>query len=389
MLILLFIFLPFVAFLRSCCDLRSRSSQIVFVLFFALFGYCHTFSDTRADSFRKFELFNNYQAESIGDILSEFMNGERRDIYEGVLLSLVKQFTDNPHIMMMIVGLVGGLFYMLVVRRITQDRVMGFSWAIAILLGFIVIDCGIQQMGGIRNFTAYPIAVYSIIRLLIDRQRVWLLGLLAAPLVHFGYIFITITALIIWLIRIPNGLMHYAAIVICIGSIFLNTESYSGAIDLVSGTIENDAISARVSNYGEESVDMEFNKSLTTRLVRINNQLGACFVVALLVYLRRKRTQLLSDDYTERIYHLVLFFVVVSYAMISFSVVGQRFVYVAMMLLYMLLLNIYQKHRESGIRGFIYAMPVVFVIHILWTLYNCYCNTGLGIYFMPLPVLMM
>lgn len=388
-MILLFIFLPFVAFLRSCCDLRSRSSQIVFVLFFALFGYCHTFSDTRADSFRKFELFNNYQAESIGDILSEFMNGERRDIYEGVLLSFVKQFTDNPHIMMMIVGLVGGLFYMLVVRRITQDRVMGFSWAIAILLGFIVIDCGIQQMGGIRNFTAYPIAVYSIIRLLIDRQRVWLLGLLAAPLVHFGYIFITITALIIWLVRIPNGLMHYAAIVICIGSIFLSTESYSGAIDLVSGTIENDAISARVSNYGEESVDMEFNKSLTTRLVRINNQLGACFVVALLIYLRRKRTQLLSDDYTERIYHLVLFFVVVSYAMISFSVVGQRFVYVAMMLLYMLLLNIYQKHRESGIRGFIYAMPVVFVIHILWTLYNCYCNTGLGIYFMPLPVLMM
>ena len=389
MLILLFIFLPFVAFLRSCCDLRSHSAQLVFVLFFALFGYCHTFSDTRADSFRKFQLFSNYQAENASDILSEFMDGERRDIYESLLLSLIKQFTDNPHIMMMIVGLIGGVFCMLIVRRFLEDKRMGFTWAIAILLGFVVIECGIVQMGGIRNFTAYPLVVYSIIRLLIDGRKIWLIGILAAPLIHFGYIIITAAVLVIWLIRIPNGVMHYAAIAICLGSLFLSTESYTGAIDIVTDSIDNDAISSRVSNYGEESVEVEFNKSLTTRLVRINNQLGALFVVALLVYLRRQRRVLLSDDYTAKIYHIVLFFVVVSYAIISFSVVGQRFVYVAMMLLYMLLLNIYQNHRGSGIRGFIYAMPVVFGIHILWTLYNCYCNTGLDIYFMPLPVLFM
>ena len=388
-MILLFIFLPFVAFLRSCCDLRSRSAQLVFVLFFALFGYCHTFSDTRADSFRKFQLFSNYQAENAGDILSEFMDGERRDIYESLLLSFIKQFTDNPHRMMMIVGLVGGIFCMLIVRRILEDKRMGFTWAIAILLGFVIIECGIAQMGGIRNFTAYPIAVYSIIRLLVDKRKIWLIGVLAAPLIHFGYIIITIAVLVIWLVRIPNSVMHYAAIATCLGSLFLSTESYTGAIDIVTDSIENDAISSRVSNYGEESVEMEFSKSLTTRLLRINNQLGALFVVALLVYLRRNRRRLLSDDYTAQIYHLVLFFVVVSYAIISFSVVGQRFVYVAMMLLYMLLLNIYQNHRGSGIRGFIYAMPIVFGIHILWTLYNCYCNTGLSIYFMPLPVLFM
>lgn len=384
-----FILCPFLTFLYSCFDLRKRSAQIVFVLFFGLFGYCHTFEDTRADSSRKYESFTNYAAEDLEDIYNDFQAGERKDVYESILFSTIKSFSNDPHIMMMFVGLFGGFFYMLVVKRFLKDKHSSYTWPIAILLVFMVMESNIPLMGGVRNFSAFPLFMYSLIRVLIDNRKIWVIGLLLTPLFHFGYIVATMAALIIWVVKIPNGVLHYLAIIVCVASLFLDTSSYAGALDIFMGTMDNEAITDRINNYGEEDTDIHFNKSLTTQLVRVNNQIGACFVVALLIFIRRNKEQFLSTPYIQRIYKVLLFFIVVSYALISFSVVGQRFVYIAMVLLYLLLLNIYQNNRKSSINIFIYSMPLVFSIHIMWTLYNCYCNTGLGIYFLPLPALIL
>ncbi|MBQ3248984.1 MAG: EpsG family protein [Alistipes sp.] len=389
MLLVFYILSPFLTFLYSCTDLRKRSAQIVFVLFFGLFGYCHTFEDIRADSYRKYESFTNYAAEDFEDIYKDFQEGERKDVYESILFSTIKGFSNDPHIMMMFVGLFGGFFYMLVVKRFLNDKHCRYTWPIAILLAFMIMESNIPLMGGIRNFSAFPLFMYSLIRVLIDNRKIWIIGLLITPLFHFGYIVATIAALIIWVIKIPNVILHYLAIVICVASLFLDTSSYAGALDILMGTMDNEAIADRINNYGEEDTDIHFNKSLTTQLVRVNNQIGACFIVALLIFIHRNRAQFLSTPYIQRIYKVLLFFIVVSYALISFSVVGQRFVYIAMVLLYFLLLNIYQDNMKSGINIFIYSMPFVFSIHIMWTLYNCYCNTGLGIYFYPLPMLML
>jgi hypothetical protein len=389
MYLIFFILSPFLTFLYSCFNLRKRTAQIVFVLFFALFGYCHTFEDMRADSYRKYEAFNDYVVQEYGDIYDNFRAGEEKDIYEDLLFSTTKLFTDNPHILMMIVGLFGGFFYMLVVKRFLEDKHMEYTLPIAILLLFLVMESNIPIMGGILNFSAFPLFIYSTIRMLIDNKRIWILGLLLTPLIHFGYLIAVVATIVIWLIKIPNGIMHYTAVVVCIGSIFLNTSSYEGIIEVTVGNIDNESIADRVNDYGEEDTEEHFNASLTTRLVRVNNQIGALFVAALLIYIRRNRERLLDSPYTMKIYHYLLFFIIISYALISFSVVGQRYVYIAFVLLYFLLLNIYQEHRNSAIRIFIYAMPFVFGIHILWTLYNCYCNTGLDIYYQPLPLLTM
>ena len=389
MRLIYFIFLPFATFLQSFFDLEKRSAQIVIVLFFGLFGYCHTFEDTRADSYRKYESYTNYAAEDIEYIFDDFQDGRSKDVYESIIFSVTKQISDDPHVLMFIVGILGGVFYMLIAKRFYDDKKGRYTWPIIILTIFIIVESNLLQIGGIRNFMAFGVFMYSIIRLLIDDKKVWLIGLLLTPLIHFGYIIAVVAALIIWLIKIPNTLMHYFAVIICISSIFLNTSSYEGVLDMMMGNIENETIEGRVNSYGDEETEARFNQSLTTRLVKINNQIGALFITALLIYIKRNKSRLLSTQYTLKLYHYLLFFTIVSYSLISFSVVGQRFVYIAMVLLYMLLLNIYQNNPTSAISKFIYSMPFVFIIHILWTLYNCYCNTGLGIYFLPLPVLVL
>lgn len=385
-----FILSPFVTFLCSCFDLQRRSSQVVFVLFFALFGYCHTFEDVRADSYRKYTAFVNHSPSCDAmDVVDALRDGEIKDVYEGMLFVVSRGFTANPRVMMMLVGLVGGFFYMLVVRRFLEDRHMHYTLPIVILLMFMVMESNIPLMGGIRNFTAFPLFIYSMIRVLVDNRRWWVIGLIITPLIHFSYIVAVVLVFVVWLVRIPNVVLHYIAVVVCISSIFLNTSSYLGALSVVVGVVDNEAIAYRVENYGSEDTEEHFEMSLTTRLTRLNNQLSALFVALLLVYVRRSRAMLLSTEYVERIYHILLFFIVVGFAMISFSVVGQRFVYIAMVLLYLYLLNLYQLNPQSAVRGFIIAMPMVYVLHIAWSLYNCYCNVGVGIVYEPLPFLLM
>lgn len=387
--LIFYILSPFLTFLYSCFDLRKRSAQIVFVLFFGLFGYCHSFEDTRADSYRKAQSFTNYAARNYEDIYDDFRAGEQKDIYEDVLYSTVKSFTTDPHIMMMIVGLFAGVFYMLLARRFLEDRHLAYTWPIAILVIMFIFSLNIPQLGGIRTFTAFPIFTYSLIKLIFDGKRAWIVGILIAPLIHFGYIIASIVAIVAWLVRIPNTLLHYVAIFICLASIFLDTSSYTGALDMVLGSVDNDAIESRLTSYGDEDTDIEFNKSLTTRLIRLNNQASAIFLVLLLIYLHRNWSSFRTTLYTERLYNVLLLFIVVSYALISYSVVGQRFVYIALVLLYMLMLNLYQDNKESSVRRFIALMPIVFSMHIMWIVYNCYCNTGLDIYYQPLPLLLM
>lgn len=388
MRLILFIISPFLTFLNACFNMRNKSAQIVFVLFFGLFGYCHTFSDMRADSYRKYELFTYYAADDYDDIIKDFIAGETRDIYESLLFSTIKIFTDNPHIMMMIVGLIGGFFYLLIMKRFFADLRMKITIPIAILIIFMVIESNIPAMGGIRNFSALPIYIYSLIRLLIDHKKIWIIGLIAAPLIHIGYIIVSVLAISIWIFKLPNTLLHYLALIACVSSLFLDTASYSGMLNAIMGSVDNEAIENSVSNYTDKDIDSEFNKSLTTRLMRINNQLSACFIALLLIYIRKNRSSLLRTTYIQRLYKILLFFLVVSYALISFSVVGQRFVHIAMVLLLIFMLNIYQNDNNSAIKRYIYAMPFVFIIQILWTIYNCYSNTGFDIYYMPLPFLL-
>lgn len=387
--LIFYILSPFLTFLYSCFDLRKRSAQIVFVLFFGLFGYCHSFEDTRADSYRKAQSFTNYAARDYEDIYDDIRAGEQKDIYEDVLYSTVKSFTTDPHIMMMIVGLFAGVFYMLLARRFLEDRHLAYTWPIAILVIMFIFSLNIPQLGGIRTFTAFPIFTYSLIRLLFDGKRAWIVGILIAPLIHFGYIIASIVAIVAWLVRIPNTLLHYVAIFICLASIFLDTSSYAGALDMVLGSVDNDAIESRLTSYGDEDTDIEFNKSLTTRLIRLNNQASAIFLVLLLIYLHRNWSSFRTTLYTERLYNVLLIFIIASYALISYSVVGQRFVYIALVLLYMFMLNLYQDNQESSVSRFIALMPIVFSMHIMWIVYNCYCNTGLDIYYQPLPLLLM
>lgn len=387
--LVIFPFAPFLSFLMACLNLREKANGVVFVLFYALFGFCHSFEDIRADSFRKAVNFKEHFSYSLSDILEQYSNGEIMDIYETTLFSYLRHFTDDPHIMMMVVGFIGGFFTLLLLKRIANDAKINYSVYITILIFLIIMRVSPVQMGGIRNFTALAIFAYSVIRFIIDRRNIWILGIIAAPLIHFGFIVYSIGAIIFRIFPINWNKMLWPTIVVCIASLFLDTSSWSNIMGWADQYIYNEAIGDRTDLYTDIDVNAEFDKSLTTKFLDIQNKISACFTIFLLLYLKKRRTIINAHSYSSNILNLTLFFIFIGYIFISLSVVGQRYLELGIILLYMSLISIYQIDRSKNIKLLIIATPFAYSIHIAWTIYNCYCNTGLGIYFLPLPALIL
>lgn len=386
--LILFPLCPTISFLLSVSNLQNKLNRIVFVLYFGLFGFCHTFTDTRADSYRKYLYFRSYQPHGIKEIFDNFFSGNTKDVYEPLLFNWIKSFSDDPKVMMMFVGLIGGFFYLRVMMRFMADKISRLTYPIIILLAFMFIESNICLMGGIRNFTAFPIFIYSVIRIFLDKKRSWFIGLLLTPLIHFGYILPVIAFIFIFLFRLPNKMLHYIAILACAASIFLSTSSYTKLLSSSLEYVDNNSMSYRMEHYGDNSTEEHFSQSLTTNLIRINNKISACFIIVLLFYIRKYKTQLIQTEYEMTLYKLLLFFIIIGFALISFSVVGQRYVYIGMVLLYLFLLNIYQNNSRL-VAWAIYVMPFLYSLHIAWFLYNCYCNVGVDILYQPVPLLFM
>lgn len=380
-------FFPFFAFINACRNLKSKWNGIVFILFFGLYGYAHTFTDIRADSYRKFLYYNSFSINSFSEVWEQYIQGDIKDIYEGFLFVCLKSWTDNPHIMMMVVGLVGGLFCWLALRRLMCDNTEKYSWCIYILIFFAIMRFNPVNMGGIRNFTALSIFAYSAIRFLVDRNNKWLIGLLVCPLIHFSFIVYVAGVIFVKFVRIPKAALFWAVIAVCSASVFLNTDAWSGVIGSATSYVSNESMSNRIEHYADDDTEEHFSASLTTRIIRIQNRVGAFFVIAFLFYVKRNWKKLNVDQYTEKLYRLLLFWLFFGYLFISFSVVGQRYLPFGMIMLYFFMVNLYVRNRNSGVRSFIYSMPLVFIANIAWFVYNCYCNTALSLYCAPLPVL--
>jgi hypothetical protein len=100
----------------------------------------------------------------------------------------------------------------------------------------------------------------------------------------------------------------------------------------------------------------------------------------------------------ERYFKIKIFFAAVMICLLGYCMiagheikyigVGLDAVYIAMVLMYLYMLNLYQQNPTSAVRGFICSMPIVYILHIAWTVYNCYCNVGIDILYKPLPFLL-
>lgn len=192
----LFILWPFVAWLYCLKEPRSKTSHSIFFLF-ALLLLWHMAPTNYSNAYHDFlgilELFES-ASFSWYDIKNEiisffsFADDAPKEIYEDILMWIVKSFTNNYHFYFMIAAVPVAFFQIRSLRRVTSDTmfVPGALGIIAMIMMIIPRDMIAVQNP--RFTTGFWLAVYCSLYCFTENKKSikYLLPLLLLPAIHGG-----------------------------------------------------------------------------------------------------------------------------------------------------------------------------------------------------------
>lgn len=385
---------PILSFLLSLNNLRNKLNGCVFVIFYALFGFAHSFSDPRADCYRKMVAFETFASTAtITDIWNDFLSGNTFDIFEGMLFIVCSNITTNIKVVFFIVGLIGGLFAYLFLSKIQKYMQLHYGNRCTYIITILyVLLYNPVAIGGIRNFIAMTIFSYYTFLFLIEKKNTALLGILSTSLIHFSFILnicIVIIARLFVTKRYVN-ILWWTAIVSCISSVFITPDFWGNIIQNMNLGNFNQAMESRASSYASEETAAAFEQSLTVQLQRVGNYFIRGFYVLFLIYLRKNENKFSISSFDNVLYAYMLFFLTFGYLMTSFSVVGNRYLLLGYFISYFFLLKLYIQHSDIyKLNKYIKSLPWVFGVNFAWLVMNAWFVLDHRFFYLPAPFLLL
>ena len=220
----LFIISPFIAFLYSLKNMKSKSSYIVFFLSSILFGLSFTVpsgktAENMSDgaSYRlNFELYRNINYSEFIEGFKEyitFKDGSVKDYYFDTIAFITSRFTDNYHVLFMFFAIIFAFFSLKSFKFLTQEYNFSFSLA-SFILAYLFMINQIFNINGMRFWTAAWVGVYAVFQIFKNGNHRYYWLAVTTPFIHASF----------WV---------YIGILI-IASIFKRYEKFWGVLFVVS-----------------------------------------------------------------------------------------------------------------------------------------------------------
>ncbi len=204
--IFLFFIHPFLAFLLSLSNLRSKSSFVVFLLFNILFGYTFIAQNESADSFGYVQEFKAAKNSTTSNYLNDIkdyttFNSKIKDIYVITCNYLVTRVTDNYHVLLALYAIVFAFFFLKSFRFFVDRPELNRSYIVYLIAFLFVFSNPISNINGVRFYTAAWLAVYVIFQVVVNKNYRFLILALITPLIHISFLSF-IAVLLIYLFSI-------------------------------------------------------------------------------------------------------------------------------------------------------------------------------------------
>ena len=397
--IILFIINPFIGFLRSMRDLRDNTSAIVFILFYALFGFAISFTLTTADSYRVGAGFCQFNF-TMPEVMYFFREGMIPDIYRYLMYGLVRPFTDNPKFMFAVFGTVIGIFSFLTLRQFYTEWDGEYNGVFYILIICAISVISFTNVNGVRFWTATSIFTYFAILFIYKKKKWAFIGIALTPFVHFSFYFAIVGSLLYYALNIVfrgrTQLFFLLTVVCFLVSIVMTRAMTSDLLSAEDLEIDNASINKKVEDYSatstldttglvQQSLYRRANTFYTIALTWVN-KIGL-FILLVLLYLKQGHLRL---DNTDRGWFnfILLLYALSSIGGLMFSS-GHRFFYVVGVLFLFLMLLIYKKNKTKEIRKLIYwTIPCFFYI-ISFNIVNAPRLVTTLLWYLPTPAIIM
>lgn len=373
---LLFI-LPWISYLISLTNLKSRISAFIYIFCAAFFGYSIGFSNTSADSYRYAEAFMRFdRSDSYFGIIQMYLDGELRDIYRISLFYITSFFTRSANVVYAFAGFIYGVITYLNLRIYINERGSQTSVYTLILALLFITFCSLSGINAFRFNTGAMLAFYSIYKLIIENKKIWVIGLFVTPLMHYSFALLIPVILILKLIMpftysstSVKSTVFYAFIITFLSSFFLSTNAIDVGF-IADSNILPGAASDRISYVNSDRVtdivDSRSGNSFFLKVSSYFSYLISFYVFIVILYIHR-----FIKNIPEKSYELNLMFSFVllyySFAYIAASIPsGGRFMDIAHMFLIILLCRFYITYRSSKIKRLILLSILPFSFKILF-----------------------
>lgn len=359
---LLFLFSPFVSFLYSFFNMKTRSSLLVFFAFCLFFGMAYTTGSGKDDEMRNdgavyrmsFEDYISEYSEQdfkteIKDILS--FKSYNKDVYFVTVAYYTSQITNNYHVLFFVFSIVFGFFLVMSLKILVEDNNFKINVP-CLLLAALFVTNGIQNINGARFWTAAWVATYAVLQILVHRRMLFYILFALTPLIHSSFIVFIIIFLVYLFLGDKKSRWIYAFYCSFIFSIF--------ASDILSNLVQIPGLD-RYSVYLSEEVffSMEGKKGL----LRIFFDTLSFAYINLLFYLVYLEVRNKKEFRGKKVYDFFLVYITIINFVRGVPSLGSRFFIIAFPFVAYLWLVTFGYQRK---KIFIYLMPIT----MLWYFHN-------------------
>lgn len=394
--LLLYLLWPFGAWLHCLKSVGTKSSYYIFFLFNLLL--CWHMAPAGGAMYDDFlgvlERFNQ-SFYSISDICAQAKlyftldDLAPKDLYEQVVIWLVKSFTDNYHFFFLICSIPISICQLSCLRRITGDaKFLDGTWLGIIVVAMFIFPRDIITTQNPRFSTAFWLALTCVLNYFCSDKHslLTLLPILLAPLIHSGmWLFVLITILFIILPK-RIGILEFVAIC-SIPFSFLGQ-------DVLSGLDLSNILPTFLYNWSLNHFDPE---NIATN---VENRAGFWWLGQFFVIFRKlvfiyflclfinKKDVICKNDELCQLYPYFLFITIVINFLQPLPVLGGRYYWFIQILTVYIWFKAFYPTRSSDMKWLLIATS--------WGIFSRYgyiaggalsCNTTLDMFFTPLPYL--
>lgn len=186
---------PAATFIYSLFTMRSPSSRFVVVLFYGLCGFFYPFSfSDNVDVVRHAQRFQEVAQQPFSGFLDTLFtlyvnDTSKPDILQPFLDFSISRFTDDYRIYFAVLGLLLGYLLMKLVELVYADSEKKQTGLfVLMLILFLLILLPPYRIAGFRQIVATVLFCLGCYKVLVHKNNMFHLIVLATPLVHFGFL---------------------------------------------------------------------------------------------------------------------------------------------------------------------------------------------------------
>lgn len=197
--LILFIISPVLALISAAATFKQRGAKLAMILFIGAYGYTFILNPGM-DSYRlSLDFKEYYQFLSPHDFWTDLWSiitlsgsGSTADEpYMAIISYFMAQFTDSTSWFFLLIGLILGIFYVWSISLVYENRSQKWNAAALILFVFFISWIGIYGLNAPRSYTGGFVFFCGAYQYIKTNNYKYLLLVLMAPMIHFGYAGIT------------------------------------------------------------------------------------------------------------------------------------------------------------------------------------------------------